>query len=452
MAKTFTLIDGVDEREFEPFNYNEIEISETYKNENGSWYFLTECGEISIIGADYEWLLARLMADRCGDFYVKVECNNALQYYGKYNYYTCNIDYDHCIIDIKPTHESYLTKVLAVMDNIKDLRTLVADTLVIGGGYTYNNAKRLNDVINAFLAGTGVTLQSVFLQNQFSPEPFRFPVGTFEAPFDDVETINNKFNFLYLTLPNHQLNRTMEMSLSDLLKELCKSLPLRWTVDETNAKLIIEHVYYFQLGKKYTGTPNIALDITTINGGLYLEETNKINFIETKFPKYEKHSPKYNGFYLRYGVNFINDCVQEYKQEDFMPLWENDPYTVETEEVDCVMLLGCYDNIVSKNIWVKSIPSITFINYYFSDYVLIYYWLYDRLFERVYSPVGSATWWNTITKKPYKKQEGIQVPLCCNQINNYERVKTAIGNAMIDKIKYNVATGQATLNLKYDDI
>lgn len=455
MGAVYTLIYGADSREFVPYNAESIEIKPRYYDKDGAWIFIDEINSIQVIGQDYEWLYNIIVNNKCDKVNVTVHCDGNLHYNGRFNYYTCGFDYDNCIIDIKPVQDSYTTDVLSIVDEEREIMSLVADETIIllGPGYVYNNAKRLTTVIDGFLAGTGVTLQSQLLQNAISPALLDFPAGTFQPPFDWYSTHANPFEKLYLTLPNIQDERSMRMSLTSLLAKLQKSLNIRWTIDNANAKLIVENVEYFKRGLKYTLPVEITRDLTVIDGGRWLGETNKIKYTQTTFPITERRDPMYGGQNANYGVIMVNECVMEGAvHEAYRCEFEYDPEVIEAEGVDCIMLLACYVNLGNTYVFEHHIGPVGINNFPFTSYIMIEYWLFDRYFDRVYAAIGAAGWWNTKSRREIRLQENVDVPVCCPKINPYSLVTTQFGNGLIHEYSYNPTTGMGKFSIKYADI
>lgn len=452
MALTYEITFGAESRYVEPLNSDDIDIVDRFVDENYAWLYVKDISDVEIYGDDYNWLYALMTANKCSEFNIEIKCDDDVKYNGRFNYYTSEIDYDHCIIKITLTSDTYTTDLLGIIDEERDAMTLAADATVtaLAIGIGYNDAKKLNDVINGYITGVGMTLQSEFLQNAISPLFTNFPAGTFQVPFDWYSTNVNPFTKLYLTLSSAIVDRKMNMSLGYLLKELCKSLNLRWTVDNSAGKLIIEHVEYFKHGMQYGNGYNVSVDVTTIDGGKWIEETSKINYTTYQFPITEARWPKFSS---NYGVLLVNDCVMKGSQhDDIRPEFENDIETVESEQNECTLLMACYENLGNILVYEHNFSGQTINNYPFYNIIAIEYWLYDRCFPTVYAAIGTATDWNTKSQKEIRKQENVEVPVCCLNINPYFLVTTQYGNGQIITYQYKLSTGMGKFALKYSDI
>lgn len=96
---------------------------------------------------------------------------------------------------------------------------------------------------------SGLTLTSTFLTSTTNP----LTGGT--NHYDNLRLVHNR-----AVKGIQDIETTGEMSIDDLMRDLCETLQLAWSIDGTTLR--IEHISYYQNGRQYTGTKSVYTDLT----------------------------------------------------------------------------------------------------------------------------------------------------------------------------------------------
>ena len=482
MAGVFKIDLGSGYIEVEPYNYEDINITNEFYSEYGAWMFLPKIDIVIFTGNTAIDIIERLTSFKCDDNYIKVECNNKTLYTGIFNYYTSEINNDNCTVIIKP--ELYMPNfknLLNIIDNEVNIGSYITDQQVDVHYMTniYPHAKCLNTAIGVFMAMANSSWKSLWLQQKWPP--LHFPLGSFYEYMSDIKIDNsaigsnaiyNPFNYLYFT-HSSRTSVPLNFSLGKLLKSFSENhMQLRWDYDEDTATLTIEHIAYYIHGKRivnygtndnrYDLTLQVGLDATVIDGGKWLEETNKYILEQDNRYTYEQWTTNYNSiavYPFRWDWQFWYTCnpamVKNIKYET--SLFETNPTGVDENGADCILLLACFKTGFSQqltviNYGVQYTPnSIAWIdNAMFSGYVQQAMFEWDRPYITAKRKMNQPAYQMKTSNKI--KRQSITMPVCCADIDAFDLVKTNMGEAWIDKYIYKVATGMVTLNLKYEDI
>jgi len=456
-----------EQHEFVPYNSDTIEITFTPDDKAGVWQWIYNINEIEIGGqsnlSDYQWLYNKLTINKCRICYLTVYCDSKV-YEFKFNYWKCEFNLDECIINIKPSYylPNYDNFILQYDDDF-DITANVTDKAIhaVWGTYNYPNAKKLSDILDYMCNSIGCSWTSRFLTDVIPPIPF--PIGYLDAPFNnsDYSTINIYGN-LHITNSSSRTD-AIEMSLSQLLDALCNNhLNLRWRFIEDTNTLEIEHYKYFNNSLSYSNMPIIGIDATTINGGIYLDETNKYNIPDVKLYSDERwympikqadavQAGVQNGSISNFNWRFIYDCAIE-------------PNTINKTNTYFETNVEASDRIPSSELLLVAvdIPNVGFIsefqqgpnhyimNFPFVSTIIYKLWLWNRPFPLGHRFIGQAEFAMESTLKSLINE--ISIPICCADINPYELVKTGIGDGYIDTYIIDLTTGMVTFKLKYEDL
>ena len=477
MQNRFVIIDDIGtERDFTPYNYNEIKIVDKRSTLTRAWMWDKHIDDIEILGADYDYVYNLINTNKCVDYYIKWYCDGALKYYGYFNYYSCDIDKDGCKMSIKSEEYNAAYKYFLLRyDQEFDLDVSVAQVpdydQVQGKDRAYHKSKKINDILDFLADRCGLTVSSKFLRDAVCP--IIVLPNDLESPYDNIDTSTyNPYNQMFLarTLETDEL----KTSLKDMLNALCEQyFNLYWHIDYNTNILHIEHALYYINNKSYTINNSVGLDLTTINGGEYVIDTNKYSidkqeiFNRTSWePQYKQHQP----FIIAgtpfpanaiYGWQLYSNCSPDINNtKDISQNYETYVKMTEYISASCLLLFCTYEDPAFLG-WYR-----VYLHWDGTPYIMGSEALYNYPFEHGY---GWHLWrWNAESpiayydlNKPEQimksmkyvlKQVDIEFPLCCDELDLNKLVRTNMGDGMIDEASLNISTGMCTLKLKYADI
>jgi hypothetical protein len=90
------------------------------------------------------------------------------------------------------------------------------------------------------------------------------------------------------------------------------------------------------------------------------------------------------------------------------------------------------------------------MNYPFQAGIIHKWFMWNRPFPLGHRIWGQADFAMESTIKPREHQ--IEIPICCDEVNPYQLVKTGLGNGYIDNYELEIATGMVAFTLKYEDV
>ncbi len=455
MTNRFELVFGVERLDFIPYNIDTLELEYDFYDNHGGFLWIPSIKEVQIkgvYGADYTWLLNIIKNNKCDNVTFNYYCDEALKFVGRFNYYTCKINEDNCIITAGITSDTITRALLDIIEDKQTLGSHETDVIVPSLSITYTHAVKITDAITHFLTGTGLTLQSTFLTSAFNPMP-----RAYEPPLDIWAANVNRHDNLFLANGPDGTDEVIETSLGEILDILClQTLNLRWGVDEVNNKFIIEHISYFENGLSYAGPPVVGLDLTTLDGGKWLRQTNSYELGGLIAPHQEYYKTQI-GTDSSYEVNILltDRCnAGEMKTEEINLNVELSPADVEADGGDNLMLFCCYLNAGNYYIYEQNDAGTWITNIFLLANTRLYYWLWDRWFSELYQVAADPYGWTpTNSTKKLKTQGDLNFLICCTSIDPYKLVKTTLGDAYVgDNYSIRLATGKCSMTLKYEDV
>lgn len=465
MANRFEVIDGADVREFMPYNYDDVAITYQRLDKPGAYQLVPNIEAIMLYASDFSWLLPRMQANKCNEYFIKYYCDGVLKYTGIFNYFNCSIDNDNCIMTVQPKYYSAnLNTFLENWEEEYDLDDVLNRTLikVDSAGLNYNYAKKLQEFIDYFVADIGCSWTSRFLDDPSTP--MVFPILSYDSPFNVAESNSpNPYKHIFFCPSDSNSNKSVVVSIGKILEILCEQyLNLRWIFNETTNTLIIEHLSYFENSLSYANPASVSIDATTIDGGKWLRETNKYVVDEKDYYNQEIWSPniaKVNGIQYNYSFQWFYNCDVLKQKIRRIPL-EYDTHVLGVEQIgeETIMLCACYyDNALANYYiweWEDPVnPGTYIVNYYFKGDMLWVYWMHNRPFPSARRFKNATDKAMHSTSRP--RTQRISLPLCCNDantLNEYYLVKTNIGNGYLSEYKHRIASGMYDLTLKFDDV
>jgi hypothetical protein len=468
MQNRFVIIDDIGtERDFTPYNYNEIKIAYKRSTLTRAWMWNKHIDDIEILGADYDYVYNLINTNKCVDYYVKWYCDGTLKYHGYFNYYSCDIDKDGCKLSIKSEEYNATYKYFLLryeqdfnLDEYQ-IQIPIYDVMVSMPNQAdeIRKGKKINDILNFLADRCGLTIHSKFFNDPVGP--IVILPNYLDWPFNGVNTSTYN-NYDSLLLVNSLLTSNIVTSLNDVLMALCEQFfNLYWHIDYSTNTLHIEHVLYYLNNKSYTINNTVGLDLTTIDGGKYLSDTDKykidgndINYKKSWTPKYANQSL----FLGTYGWKLYNNCVPNMKNKlEITQAYETHVHLIMEQLIESTMLCTTTYNYVHSRYEVRSFPiqltppSVYMLNVQFETNYGWYLWKWDAdtpiAFNDLNKPAKTMA-----STKPTIYQVDIEFPLCCDNLDLNKLVRTNLGDGMIDEASLSISTGMCTLKLKYADI
>lgn len=240
------------------------------------------------------------------------------------------------------------------------------------------------------------------------------------------------------------------ISLKNLLQDICILFNARWFVDGSTNELVFEHVSDV--------VPSVVgLDLTLLDGGIYAKRKNTISYErpaliseETFANATTNQSKDFIGLPITYSAACTNGQTVEQRCQfidtELTRIFQNSEENLEGFVLICGTSINSTDTFAENGalsgVFVPNAP------FSFANLARDYYSWERVLFDGTLN--GVATVFNSVT--PSKQQVELVVKSCClNDIDTNEVVKTEIGEGRIEKVNYNIATKQATFEIKFQD-
>ena len=484
---TFTVTYNGIVREIVPYNYDTVEIAFEKYSDFGAFMMLPKISKIELISEDYLYLKPLMDANKCDLFILTASCS-AINYLFSFNFYSTDFDLDNCKMSINSNR--YMPNFDLFLDSLEhatSLRHTVANSDIATHHtpilYNYTQAKNINNTISYLTSLTLTGWNSIFLTAYHNPLDFSDVV--FSDVFINPEpwvAILNPFNNLFIVKSlssDHTINAPFDMSLAEILKNLNIKLNLFWEFNENENTITIEHLAYFENGRqvvilpsvevttgyqngvpvivhvpngKYITTPITQLDLTVLNGGVYLEDSNKITVQIEEFCSYENivNNTKNTTYSLgvSYDLRSYYDCSLYKKSKEIKSDWDSNIILVEEMAKETMLLVACKKQ-PSTDIWELLSSIGTIPNHYFASGVLFAWFQWGKKMAKYKRILAEP---ELIAKSTIKNrhQSDVVFPLCCGTLDETKTIKTDLGEGYIDEYTLNT-NGFVNVTLKYED-
>jgi hypothetical protein len=471
MQNRFVIIDDIGtERDFTPYNYNEIKIVDKRSTLTRAWMWDKHIDDIEILGADYDYVYNLINTNKCVDYYIKWYCDGALKYYGYFNYYSCDIDKDGCKMSIKSeeynaAYKYFLLRYKQEFNLSEHTAQIPYCDTVVSLPFAWlllekRNGQLISDILNFLADRCGLTVSSKFLNDAICP--ISVLPGDLDIPYNNEDTSAVNL-YKTLMLVNSKVGSDIITSLSEILTALCEQyFNLYWHIDHTTNTLHIEHALYYRNNNSYTINNTVGVDLTTINGGIYVTDTDKysidgndINYLKSWTPNYPHRNlpPTLYGSGT-FGWKLYYECIPNMNNSVvYGQLYDTHVRLIMDESIDSVMLCATYiDSLARYQVYYKQIAGTNYhINYPFETNFGWYLWKWGADTPIAYNDLNKPPKTMASTK-PTITQVDIEFPLCCDNLDLNKLVRTNLGDGMIDEASLSISTGMCTLKLKYADI
>ena len=330
----------------------------------------------------------------------------------------------------------------------------------------YHDLAGTGGVLSKMLEGSGLTLVSEFFQSATNPV-----TGESPNPYRYLKLIHNQ-----VVKDTHDYSTTGELTLEQLITDLCNTFQLQWCIDGTS--LIIEHYSYFARGKSYTGTPVVYADLTDktkykpryqiifdLDGS---ESDNEYSFTQTEAPQKElfnfRDGYDYDGEILYDSAFCKKDSKEERNIASFMTdlAWL---YYYKESSIDdcyCLAVTDSTGKVLRKSTglrWRKgnvyynvnyTLTEASFPNGYLMwDNLLKDFWTVNNYFSLCHINGEFSARTVTDTKK-LKKQRDIRFPrLESGALDPFKLITTNLGDGIIESFDIDTDTDFINVNLAY---
>lgn len=322
---------------------------------------------------------------------------------------------------------------------------------------THGNIK-LAAAFNYLLTGSGLTFSSDFFTNATNP----------------VTTAASKISNLFISQKTYvknidEIETTGEISLNELITDLCKYFPCMWDIDSVNHLFIIEHIKYFANGKRYTpGTPGIYTDLT-VSGDYPIKyqvvtdadgqkSDNEFSY-DFKPPQKEKYTPfdtldtwseiLYTSAFTNKGVT--DEITPAILSTDILFVVD---YPAESSDDGFLLIATDSSNNIHRRTFVhRERVNTLFTNYPNGDLMYINlirdFWVYGRYFlTGIINNDITATTFTSQNKT--KCQRDIRFPrLGAGAFDPTKLITTNIGNGEVKTFEVNTDTDYIKVSLLY---
>lgn len=324
---------------------------------------------------------------------------------------------------------------------------------------TLKNAYYISDVISALLSKINPEIHhsnssgySAFLYANSMPSIFT----------------NNRFHLFITPISNvikgdyDDSAKKGEISLKMIMDMLRDCFKCYWYIDNNN--FIIEHIYYFMNGLRYSTNTSSKHDITTLKDAFnkkYIEYFQaEIEYDKSDLPsRYEmawqnNSTEAFGNFYVDVESNYIQDSkVETINVSNFSADIDYIQFNPSDVSSDGFVLIGA---VLSGNSFIVPIGDVTMIkdkysynatisNVYLSWPKLIEYYMFDLPAYNI-----------TCNKIQYLQSRGLKrfmkhtVKICLEEdITTNKQIHTNLGDGNINEISINLNTRIATIQLSY---
>ncbi|MDM1396060.1 hypothetical protein HX049_02550 [Myroides odoratimimus] len=271
-----------------------------------------------------------------------------------------------------------------------------------------------------------------------------------------VDSVNNVVNYFYIDYFGYQKNTVHEISLRELLEDLCNLFNLKWYIEDNSLRL--EHVSYFT---QEDGIDLLHVEHKDLMRGRtsYKYNTSKLPIEEIWKMKYNNYSKDFEGFPIEYKglcTNYREDSTVKYEVKtlctDFFSIVVN-RHRESFQEPK--LILFAIDEEREKLKTLFSAKS------YFSDEVttnsvLSLAYLHDKLWKhRRKQKDGYMN--NQLTKfisiEATKEQDEFPIILTPEEFskwNPFDRMRTQLGWGIVKSAEYDLLRNSMKLSLKFE--
>lgn len=312
---------------------------------------------------------------------------------------------------------------------------------------------KVDKVIDSMLTGSGLTFHSSFFSDATNPV---------------TGTTNHLTNLLlchkaYLKKIN-DISTKGEVSLNELVEDLCNTFNCYYHIDEVNGYFVIEHQNYYENGFQYTGSPSIGIDLTDNTTYPYVifdreggVDDRQSDYLSEELPEVEIFSYldayDYDGL-ISYSSAFVKQGEEKKHQLNIYSLdWA---YLVKypgktSDEGYCLIACDSSLEIIRRDVWVRCSENhgyYNLTNYPNGDLLfnnlLNDFWKYYRPFT-----VGKINYFDKIfTRKRIKKQRSLNFQRM-GDFNPIDLVKTNMGDGQVSTAELETDTDFLKVTLLY---
>lgn len=324
---------------------------------------------------------------------------------------------------------------------VKNVRCCVQ---VVNSQIPLDNGRFLVPTINFMLDTVcpGYELQSELLTNETNPI-----TGSTANPLTDLY-IYQKSDIVNAN-PLHDWARLGDLSIKDLFADMSLLFNAAWYADEATNKVVFEHISQII-------SPTVGIDLTTLDGGKWAKNKTTWTYDDTEIPKRDSYfypsdaqGIDFYGFPIVYDLDVPSDKTNENRLsqiETEITRIINNP----NESLTGFVLIATEsiladdakaENGALTNLFVPNAP-LAWANLH-------------RDYHEYYRPYVSGTLNDVpttfLSTRPIKSQENVRFPLCrFNDFNPLERVKTFVGDGIVDSASYNIQKQFMSCTLKFE--
>ncbi|MGG5503235.1 hypothetical protein ACPDHQ_07365 [Myroides odoratimimus] len=271
-----------------------------------------------------------------------------------------------------------------------------------------------------------------------------------------VDSVNNVVNYFYIDYFGYQKNTVYEISLRELLEDLCNLFNLKWYIEGDSLRL--EHISYFT---QEDGIDLLHVEHKDLMRGRtsYKYNTSKLPIEEVWKMKYNNYSKDFEGYPIEYKglcTNYREDSTVKYEVKtlctDFFSIVVNrhresfqEPklilFAISGEEDDKQTLYSA-KSYFGDEVTTNSVLSLAYLH----DKL----WKYRRKQKDGYMNNQLTRFISIEAIKEQDEFPIILTPEEFEKFNPFDRMRTQLGWGIVKSAEYDLLRNSMRLNLKFE--